>query len=403
MRGWWVIARREFAERVRSKWFVIGTLIGPIGMVALVAIPALLARAGADTVSIQVLDRTGRVGADLVTAFGQVSWKAELVPSDTPESELKQRIAADTIDGFLSVPANGLEPGATVSYYGDNASSLVVGGLVREVASTTVRIARGRDAGLLPDQLLAVMAPVSVTAEHTTGEGAGRSGGAAFAVGYATMFILYMAILLYAMNVMRSVVQEKTSRVVELMVAASKPRALMAGKILGVGAAGLVQVTVWVAMAAVTMRIGSSASLPPLGAAEIFVVLVYFVFGYFFYAALYAAVGAMVSSEQEAQQAQAPIVTLLVIPMVSMSLVTNDPRGGMAELVTQLPFSSPILMPMRFLLGGAGVAQVAISLLILVVATAGVTAMAARIYRVGILMTGKRPSMRELWRWLRHA
>ncbi|MBP6631989.1 MAG: ABC transporter permease [Kofleriaceae bacterium] len=401
MKGWWVIARREFAERVRTKWFVIGTLLGPIGMIALIVIPALLSRAGTETVSIQILDRTSRLAPTMSAAFAAIGWKAEVVPAETPEATLLARIGDETIDGFVTVPVDGLGAGE-ITYQGDNASSLLVIEIVRQVVTTTVQTARGLDAGVPAAQLGQVLAPVRVRAQHTTGEAGGRSGAAAFVVGYAVMFVLYMAILLYAMNVMRSVVQEKTSRVVELIVAATKPRALMAGKILGVGAVGLVQLTVWLGMAVITLRVRDQASIPPLGVAEVVVILAYFVLGYFFYAALYAAVGAMVSTEQEAQQAQTPVVMLLILPMVSMNLVSNDPRGGMAELMTQLPFASPILMPMRFLLGGAGPIQVGISLLILVASTAAVSALAARIYRVGILMTGKRPSLRELWRWLRY-
>jgi ABC-2 type transport system permease protein len=216
------------------------------------------------------------------------------------------------------------------------------------------------------------------------------------------------------MNVMRSVVQEKTSRVVELMVAAAKPRALMAGKIIGVGAVGLLQLAIWLGMAYLTIQYrehvlgvfgveGSGGfAIPPLRPSEIAIALAYFLFGYFFYAALYAAVGAMVSSEQEAQQAQTPVILLLIIPMTCMQLVANDPRGSTAELMTMLPFSSPILMPMRYLLGGASVLQLVLSLAILIASTAIVVAIAARIYRVGILMYGKRPSLRELARWLRY-
>ena len=226
------------------------------------------------------------------------------------------------------------------------------------------------------------------------------------------MFIVYLAITLYAVNVMSSVVK-KTSRVIELMVAAAKPRALMAGKILGVGAVGLLQLGAWLAMGVITLKyrdgilgaFGASeggSSLPSLEVGQILVVLVYFVGGYFFYASLFAAVGAMVSSEDEARQAQMPVMMSLIIPMACMQLVANDPRGFAAGLMTMIPFSSPILMPMRYLLGGATLGQVAISLGILALSTYLVVRAATKIYRVGILLYGKRPTLRELWRWVRY-
>ena len=143
-------------------------------------------------------------------------------------------------------------------------------------------------------------------------------------------------------------------------------------------------------------------TLPSVDASALLVILAYFVLGYFFYASLYAAIGAMVSSEQEAQQAQAPIVFILIIPVACMQLVANDPRGSAAELLTQIPFTAPFLMPMRYLLDGASLGSVVASLAILAAAIWLVTLLAARIFRVGILMTGKRPSLRELWQWVRH-
>ena len=197
------------------------------------------------------------------------------------------------------------------------------------------------------------------------------------------------------------------------MIAAAKPRALMYGKIGGVGAVGLLQIVLWVAMTVVTMTYrgailgafgveAASWSIPPLAAVDVLVVILYFVLGYFFYASIYAAIGAMVSSEQEAQQVQMPITLLLIIPVLSAQLVVSDARGGAAQALTLVPFSSPVLMPMRWLLGGASTGELVASLAILAASTLVTARLAAKIYRVGILMYGKRPSLRELLRWLRY-
>jgi ABC-2 type transport system permease protein len=413
---WLVIAKREFVERVRTKWFVIATLLGPIGMIALIVIPAVLARAGAESVTVKIVDRTNKLGAVISTKLAtDRHWNMVAVP-DGPEAapdKLLAQIQSGEINGFITIPADALDAG-TITYQGDNATNQgVVVALHRAIRDSVVQF-RATAIGVSEQQVATLTAPISLDILHTTGEAEGTSGGIVFLIGYVIMFILYMAILLYAMNVIRSVVQEKTSRVVELMVAAARPQALMAGKILGVGAVGLFQLTVWLGMAYLTMTyrqqvlgvIGvegaGGVAIPSLRPQEVALILAYFLLGYFFYAALYAAVGAMVSTEQEAQQAQTPVVLLLIIPMTCMQLVANDPRGGTAELMTMLPFSSPILMPMRFLLGGASAAQVAVSLAILVASTAGVVFLAARVYRTGILMYGKRPTMRELLRWLRY-
>ncbi len=409
---WMVIARRELLERLRTPWFIIVTLLGPVMMIALVVVPVVLGRVGDQTARIQIVDRSGRLGEPLRVALVAERWRAELVAPDTDEQLLLGRIRDDRIDGFLIIPAAAPTAGTFV-YKGDNGSAEPIMRSLNRVIYGVVLAARGDALALPADKVAALLAPVDITTRHTTGDDQGSSGLAAFLVGYVVMFVLYLSIVLYAANVLRSVVQEKTNRVVEIMVAAAKPRALMLGKILGVGSVGLIQVTVWAVMGVVTINqrgallgaFGVDAggwSVPPMDAVDVGVILTYFLLGYFFYAAIFAAIGAMVSSEQEAQQAQTPVMMILIIPMLCVQLVANDPRGAVAEVLTQVPFSSAILMPMRWSLGGASTVSLVVSMLILAGSTFLVARLAARIYRVGILMYGKRPSLRELVRWLRY-
>lgn len=417
---WMVIARRELLERVRTWWFVAVTLLGPVAMVAVIVIPAVLAAGSAkEGVRIAIVDQGApgsKVGELLATEMGRIGWKVEVVPPDTGDAEMLRQIRDDEIDGFLTIPVGADAVPAIpvrVLYQGDNATNQTVVFLTRDLLNTAVLMARFERYGLTQEQLRDVISPPIFEPRHTTGETSGTSGTATFLIGYAVMFILYMAIVLYAVNVMRSVVLEKTNRVVEIMVAAAKPRALMVGKILGVGAVGLIQIAVWAAMGVITMTYrgeilgvfgveAGSWNVPPIGADAIAVILAYFLLGYFFYASLYAAIGAMVSSDQEAQQAQTPVILLLILPVACVQLVANDPRGPGAEILTMIPFSSPILMPMRYLLDGASGASIAVSLAILTASTWVAAWLAARIYRVGILLYGKRPSLRELARWIKY-
>jgi ABC-2 type transport system permease protein len=182
----------------------------------------------------------------------------------------------------------------------------------------------------------------------------------------------------------------------------------MLGKILGVGAVGLIQVGFWaLVLVLVTTFAGDlfgpvSLELPKIDFGTFVVIVADFVLGYFFYASLYAALGASVSTDQEAQQAQAPIVLLLIIPVACLQLVANDPRGTAAEVLTLIPFTSPFLMPLRQLLDGATPLALGLHFVVLAGSTWMLTQLAARIFRVGILMTGKRASLSEVWRWLRH-
>ena len=415
-----VIARREFLERVRSKWFVIVTLLGPVMMIALIVVPAVLAQRSASAVKVEIVDRTGKLGELLAAGFAAQSWQATVVPPATSEATELARVKSSAINGFITIAADALQPWdgtdkskSLISYQGDNASSTSVLIAVTKTVAGTLLVVKGTEAGITAAQLAAIGTPPNLQLIHTTGEAGGANGMGVFILGYALMIILYISILLYGVAVMRSVVQEKTSRVIELMVATTKPRSLMAGKILGVGAVGLLQLSIWLIMGLITMKYregvlgmfgisGGGSALPPLEIDQVLVALVYFIGGYFFYAAMYAAVGAMVSSEQEAQQAQAPVMMLVMIPMLCMQLVANDPRGSTAAIMTLVPFSSPILMPMRYLLGGATLVDVVVSAAILFGSTYLVVRAAAKIYRVGILLYGKRPNVKELIRWLRY-
>jgi ABC-2 type transport system permease protein len=246
----------------------------------------------------------------------------------------------------------------------------------------------------------------------------GESGEASFALAYAIWLLLYIAILLYGIQVLGAVVEEKASRIVEVLVSSLRPFELLAGKVIGVGAVGLLQMGIWLVTgkllvdnrAAVARALGQSGemaaavgsfSLPPVPAATIILALAYFLLGYFLYAAMFAAVAAMVNTEAEARQAQTPVVMLLVIPTLLMVGILNNPDGQMALTLSLVPFTSPIAMPVRWAAAPVPLGQVAISLAALFLAVMAITWVAGRIYRVGILAYGKKPGLKELVRWVR--
>jgi ABC-2 type transport system permease protein len=410
LRAIYVIARRELLERVKSKWFIAITLLGPIGMIAIIILPALLISNGQGT-KVELVDQTGKLAQPLAAVLEQIHWKPEIIAATTPDAVEMGRIRSKQINGFLAIPADALDTG-TIVYRGDNGASQLVQVILRESIRQVVQVERGKQAQIADATLLKLIAPTGFDAQQTDGKST-AAGAGSFWLGYAVAYILMLVIMVYAVGVMRSVVQEKTSRVMELMVATIKPRSLMTGKILGVGLAGIIQLAVWLTMAAVTLAyrnqilglFGTSSSdeaLPSLAFGDVAVALGFFFAGYFFYASMYAAVGAMVSSEQDTQQVQMPITVLLIVGFACMTVVSSDPRGTMATVVTLLPCWSPLLMPMRFLLGGAGVGEVVLSLVILIASTVLIARAAAKIYRVGVLMYGKRPGLGELWRWLRY-
>lgn len=412
--GWWVVARRELLERVRSRWFVVMTLLGPVLLVGAIAIPAIIAVSTAKSgarIAILVADddpQGQQVFALVKRDLAVVGWKVHDAPASMPDETLLAWVADKTIAGFVRLPKGFVDGGATAVYQGDNASNQSAMALVSSLFTRAVTAVRLEASGLDEAAVTKALRPPSFEARHTTGKSESTSGAMLFILGYAVVMMLYMAVLIHAVNVMRAVVLDKTSKVVEVLLAAVKPQALMLGKILGVGAVGLIQVGFWaLVLVLVTAFAGDlfgpvSLDMPKIDFGTFVVIVADFVLGYFFYASLYAALGASVSTDQEAQQAQAPIVLLLIIPVACLQLVANDPRGTAAEILTLIPFTSPFLMPLRQLLEGATLLSLLGHFVILFGATSTLTRLAARIFRVGILMTGKRASLAEVWRWLRH-
>jgi ABC-2 type transport system permease protein len=416
MREMLVIARREFLERVRTKWFVVMTVLGPLFMIGMIVIPVVLATKGAKGAKIAIADETGRIGDKLAQQFAASDqhWDARVVPPATPDSDLMAQLRTKQLSGFLRIPKDAFATGEIV-YRGDNATNQMVKAELRRELTLAMLDARARDFHLTPEQLGQLEQPPNLATLHTNGETEGENGEAAFFLGYVVGLSLYLVILIYGVNVMRSVVTEKSSRVMELMAATTRPTSLMAGKILGVGGAGFAQIAIWLAVGGIALANqdallahfgaspGSGPPLPALAIGQIAIIIAFFIGGFLFYSTMYAAVGAMVSSEQDSQQAQLPITMLLVIAIVSMTAVTGDPRGQTASLMTQVPCWSPLLMPLRYLLGGASLGEVGLSLGILLASTAIVARAAAKIYRVGILMYGKKPNLPEILKWIKYA
>jgi ABC-2 type transport system permease protein len=226
------------------------------------------------------------------------------------------------------------------------------------------------------------------------------------------VMVLYITLLTYGIMTMRSVLEEKTTRIVEILASSIKPVHLLSGKILGVAGVGLTQYLIWVSTAGLFSAYGAvvgsafspRAALPSLHLPTSYLVypLIFFVAGYFLYASLYAALGSMVSSEEDLQQLQLPVTLTIVACMILCPVIQRAPNSPLAVVLTMIPFFSPILMVFRITVQTPPFWQIALSLAICAATTAAVIQVSARIYRVGILMYGKRPSLVELLRWLRY-
>jgi len=413
----WAVIRREFVERVRSKWFWFSALLGPVFFGAMIVVPVLFAGAGG-TRRIAVLDATTGAFGERVAAglrHGKI-FRATRVPAGAGVVDsLTQLVGAKQLDGFLILTDAVVETGAA-EYRASNVSSFRDVAELQDVLARLAMAVRLERQGVDPAlvgraQLRISLETKKISGSTTTGESAAQS----FALAYVMGVVLFLVITIYGVNVMGSVVEEKTTRIVEVLVSSLRPFQLMMGKVLGVGAVSLFQFVLWGlgAKLLLSQRRALLADLggveearqvfqmPHLSAATLGVFLSYFLGGFFLYSAMYAAVGAMSSNEQEARQAQQPVMFLLLVAYVSMFGLTNNPESTYAVTLSLIPFTAPIAMPVRWAASTVPAGELGASLGLLAAGIVAVTWMAARIYRVGILMTGKRPNIKELVRWIR--
>ncbi|MCC7194318.1 MAG: ABC transporter permease [Gemmatimonadaceae bacterium] len=436
------VVKREYLERVRTKWFIISTVFGPVFLLAIMILPSLLTMRGmqsAGATNFRIIDATGAGLGPLVAA--QIRERAlnnplRNIPGMTRRADSTRSVAEAQVVGVAPEAVAAAESTATLDvmasrirgylildsatvasgkarYAGRNTSSLgemeqVEGGL--RAALLAQRLEAAGITGARADALAKVRADVST--ERITSKGRGGSGIASLVFGFVIAFLLYMMIILYGQNILRGVLEEKTTRVAEVVISSISPETLLAGKVIGVGAVGLTQQLVWLAFAcgfsayglAMAASLGAvSVTMPQVSVLQVVALLLYFLLGYTFYAALFAAVGAMCSSQEEATQAAQPVMMLLVATIILVQPILTAPTGTMATVMSILPFSSPIIMPM--VMSGTQVPawQLAASLASLAIAVYGSIWLSARIYRVGLLMTGKRPSLKELARWVRYS
>jgi len=412
MRKIWAIVRREFVERVRTRWFWVGALLGPVLFGVVFFLSGQLGRGGG-LKRIAVVDATAtQVGARIAEQLGRSgNWATEVPAAPGAIDSLTAQVRAKRLDGFLIVTDAALDSGK-VEYRGANVFA-GKGALQRPVgeALTVVRLQR---AGVDPRLVARASIPLRLeTCKISRGTTCGESAAQSFSLAYFMGIILYTAILLYGINVMSSVLEEKTTRIVEVLVSSLRPFQLLLGKVLGVGAVSIFQFLIWgvagrlLLARRAPLAAGEAADelfqMPHVTGATFAVFMAYFLGGFFLYSAMFAAVGAMSSTEQEARQAQQPVAWMLVLSFISMFAMLNDPGSTLAVTLSLIPFSSPVAMPVRWAAGNLPASELALSLAILVAGIVAVTWIAARIYRVGILMTGKRPNLKELVRWVRSA
>jgi ABC-2 type transport system permease protein len=433
VRKLWVVTRREFLERVRTRQFIIGTLLGPVLFGLLFTVPILLLRStGPKRIALvdattdglgerlevalasELLDESRGIPRYYVTRVvvtGNIAGARDSMVSRIDRRELGDR----ALDGVLVLTDSVLVTD-TIQYLGANAGSpSEMEALTRSVQQVLLGEKLLRS-GVDPSVLASVARRVQVRAARVArGEVTGQSGEASFLLAYVMSFVLYFALAFYGLQVVTSTVEEKTSRINEVLVSSLSPFQLLLGKVVGVGSVGLVQLGIWAGAAfllasqrsAIAAMLGANPDavaaipIPDITLDLLVVFLLFFILGFFFYSAGYAAVGSSCSTMQEAQQAAMPFTLLILVGFFLMFRLVGDPNGQLARIMSLVPPFAPFITPVRHSLSPLSAAEVVVSLAAMVVGLLAMAWVAGRIYRVGILMYGKRASFLELVGWVR--
>lgn len=417
----WPVLRREYLSRVQTKAFWISTALVPALLVALMVLPAWFMRRTGGEFRVAVVTADGELAREIAertheraaarTGPGRMAVTIERVEpaadAAAQRQELKRRVVAKELAGIVWLPETGVGTGE-VEYLSINVTAVRLVSELESVVSTAVTKRRLLDAGVDRARLEALTRRVSVRPVRI-GEDLRETAEAAFeksfALSYVLTFTVYMTLIFYGYYVMRGVIEEKSSRIVEIIVANVRPMELMVGKIFGVGAVGLTQYLIWAVAAinvgATGLVAGAAGSAPLVDPKLMVFFVVFFVMGYFQYAALYAAVGAAFNTEEEAQQTQSLMSLLLVPSMVLMFPVMASPDSTFAVVVSLVPVLAPVLFFTRMTVQMPPAWQTVLCMVLMLASIFVIARFAAAVYRVGILMYGKKPTLRDIWRWSR--
>ncbi|NRS89518.1 ABC-2 type transport system permease protein [Flavobacterium sp. 7E] len=433
-----LIIKREFVAKVRNKSFIVMTFLSPLLFVAIAAFIGYLGSMKADTKRIAIHDESGLFVKEFTTKNKVDKSYKYLDLTSVPISALKDSITNESFEGLLVIPKTtsitDLE--SKIQFVSNSSPSIVFIEKVQNTVANKLTNINLQKASLDTLAIQKAQSKVSISLAKASGEASLKGlNEIKIAIGGGFGYLIMMFIIIYGNMVMRSVIEEKTNRIIEIIISSVKPFQLMIGKIIGTSLAGILQFFIWAIIGLSLMfaasiffgvNVGPTAKVPPemlneaqqqfTSTAQMYIMelwnlpiatilisfVVYFIGGYFLYSSFYAAIGAAVDNQTDSQQFLLPIIMPLMLSVyVGFFSVINDPHGTVAVVFSMIPLTSPIVMLMRIPFG-VPLWEIAISVTLLFATFFGVVWFAAKIYRVGILMYGKKPSWKELYRWLKY-
>jgi ABC-2 type transport system permease protein len=411
MHNVWLIAKREYLERVRTKAFLISTILIPVLMGGGIVGSVIVSGKAKSTSHITIVSQDQQLATDLQSELQSGKDSKMTVDVISPgnsetRTTLDAMLADKQLDGYLWItPATTANERPSFAYTPRSTADIVTKEAVGSALRTVLVRERLAHQGMVASDVDSLMQPVKV---DTTQAGKNADTTSSYVATSILFFLMYMVILLYGMNVARSIIEEKTSRVFEVLLATIKPEELMAGKMIGVGSVGLTQVSIWLATAVLLTSTSLLTSFGggmrvSLNATQIIFFGVYFLLGYLLYSSVAAALGAMVNSEQELQHLNMFLVMPLAGCFFASTLVATNPNSVFSVILSLIPFCAPLLMYLRISLAMPPAWQIALSIALMIATIYAILWVASRIYRVGILMYGKKPNLPEILRWLKYS
>lgn len=448
MRKFLAVVKHEY-KKVVLKWsFLIGTLLFPVIAAGFAVVPAIIFSIKGEPTRISVIDSVGKITPRLkenlsprkmeerakkaaeeslknLTPDQEQKMKNDMArfqdsfvfvdfdnTGKSPEqirSDLTNRIVNNELDAYLIVPENYSDENARYEFYSRKSGDFIVNEVLKDALDNAVRSQRLADANISEEQLKNLSRKVNWDVKKIDEKGAEKDGSGGFWAGFIIAFMIYLNLAIYGQSIMSAVVEEKETRIAEILFSSAKPFELMMGKLVGVALAALTQFGIWVISAVVVAALaipylaasGTDLPIPSISPLAVVYFMVFFVIGFFLYASIFALIGSMVTTVQEGSQFAFLPVMLMLCGFYFSFAVIRDPNSTLSFWASIAPFVAPMTMPVRIINEVPPFWQIALSMLINGATIAALVWLASRVYRVGMLMYGKRPTIPEVWKWIR--
>jgi len=435
------VIKHEYRKIVLKWSFLIGTFLLPLIGIVFSLVPLLVFSIKVEPVRLVIADPTGKIKSKFEKALNKSNSKGfsdledestdprqEREEKTTPvadfvlvdystdekdeeqiQGELKAKISNGEIDAYIIIPRNFMDTSAKFELYSRRAEDVLVNSVINSALNRAVRAERLSKTNMSEDELMNLMRKVNFSVKKISNEGEEKQGGSYFGVGFFIALLIYITLSIYGQTILSAVVEEKETRIVEILFSSAKPIELMIGKLIGVGLACLTQLAIWLFSALLILLfslpylLAKGFQIPQMSPAAVILYLLYFLIGFFTYASVFALIGSAVTNMQEGGQFSLVPVSLMLVSFYLCLVVIRDPNSTISTVISVLPFSAPLAMPIRIIAEIPPIWQIGLSIVVNLAAVFGIIWLSSRIYRVGMLMYGKRPTLPELFRWIRES